>query len=287
MNFIFIDSSLIWTPRIFLADSHHHSDMGSCEDTRCKITSDSQVECLFGCHQKLDCDLDIDDWPYDSQICFMDLAPLKSALQEFDFATIEEEESSKRIKEKETKTWSLLYFKMNDNQKAKRILFYFNRKSDMEFLNIILPGYFLIAFTFILPMMPIDLPMRTILSALNIFLHFNLIDRVWWQIPEGFEHCKFSQLMTVKLILSFVVLAESILLRRFLKSETAKKNSNILGQFREATIIKLITYDPMEVSIDKVESGEHAIELITRLIDRLFLFFISLMYSIAYFQINY
>lgn len=288
MKFIFLSSSVIWTPKLHIkTETHNLADMGTCEPTRCKITSESVVECLFACHQTLDCDMNVDNWPYDSQLCKMELAPMPSSKDHFEFQKEDADisEISKLIKTSETKTWSLLYVDLNffpaDN--TRYFIFTFKRKADMIYLNIIMPKNVLTIFTFILPLMSADHSLRRILCGLNIFLHFNFIDRVWWQIPGGFESCKFAQMMTVRLIISFVVLCESILLNNFLKSDSVKKNSKVLLKLREKSLIRIFMYNPFEsVGLDLMKTDDdQGARVLAKFIDRVFFLSIVVLYWIA------
>lgn len=80
--------------------------------------------------------------------------------------------------------WKILEAKaqIDPTDKSRvKFIFVMQRISLLIHSHVIVPGYILITLTLSILWMPHDHFMRPTLSGANIYLHFNLMDRVWWQ----------------------------------------------------------------------------------------------------------
>lgn len=68
-----------------------------------------------------------------------------------------------------------------NNPMSIKFTFKLKRFSDMFYNHVYVPGYFLMTLTLLILLTTNESFWRLILSGLNIYLHFSLMDRVWWQ----------------------------------------------------------------------------------------------------------
>lgn len=177
---IYVSSDFIWTPKLFLNDSHYNYGIGSCQPSKCLITDDSQVACVFPCFQKARCRGNYTDWPFDVQSCsivfktFLTKEDVYFDSKQFSGGLLSENSNLFRI------TSSIAQISPKDKSFVK-FLFTFERISNSIYQNTLIPGYFLIGFTLSILFMKNESVTRTVFSGVSIYLHLFLMDRVWWQ----------------------------------------------------------------------------------------------------------
>lgn len=177
---IYISSELLWTPKFFHNDSHQSYGLGTCKPMSCLITHDAQVACLFPCHQKVHCQANLTDWPFDTQACTF---VFTTGMARAD-ATFEADTLIATMTSDTTNGWEMMQGKIavnpNDSKHLK-FSFFLRRISGLIFMHIYVPGYALIFLTLSVLWIRHCSFTRLFLSGVSIYLHFGLMDRVWWQ----------------------------------------------------------------------------------------------------------
>jgi hypothetical protein len=138
------------------------------------------IVCQFPCHQTARCISDFSDWPFDTQSCDVVFRTFLSQ-QEVSF---DSEEMSGSILGDFNKQWKMIsalaIMNRTDGTNVK-FTFVIQRYADAIYKNVHIPGYILITLTLSVLWMKQGSFLRSFVCGATIFLHFNLMDRVWWQ----------------------------------------------------------------------------------------------------------
>lgn len=167
-------------PKLFLNDSHFHYGIGTCHETSCLIKYNGDIICQFPCHQTARCKSNFTEWPFDTQSCDVVFRTFLSQEE----VSFDSEEISGSFIADYNKKWKMIsaYATMNrtDNTNVK-FTFFIQRYADAIYKHVHIPGYVLITLTLSILWMKQGNIMRFVVCGMNIFLHFSLMDRVWWQ----------------------------------------------------------------------------------------------------------
>lgn len=177
---IFVSEEYLWTPKLFLNESHYHYGLGSCQPTNCLIKHSSEIACLMACEQTAKCTSNYTDWPFDIQSCHV---VFRSFLTHEDVSFDSEKlsgtmatDSNKRFKIIEAKA------KINPLENNNvRFTFILQRFGLAIYMHIHVPIFVLTFLTLSVLWIKPGSYVRTFICGISIFLHFNLMDRVWWQ----------------------------------------------------------------------------------------------------------
>lgn len=170
----------MWTPKLFINDSHFNYGFGSCEPTKCLIRNEAQVSCLFSCAQNARCTTDFTDWPFDVQTCTV----VFRAFQSNEDASFDSDQISGSLLEDSNNRWKIIESKAKINvtdETNVKFIFVIKRVDELIFAHVLIPGYTLIVLTLSVLWMKHDSSMRSVVCGVSIYLHFNLMDRTWWQ----------------------------------------------------------------------------------------------------------
>lgn len=177
---IYVQPDMIWKPKLFLNDSHYHYGLGSCHETNCLIKYNGDVICQFPCHQNAICRGDFSDWPFDIQSCDVVFRTFETQEK----VSFDSEEISGSVIGDYNKQWKLIsavaLMNRTDGTNVK-FTFVIKRFAEAIYRHVYIPGYVLIALTLSVLWMKEGTFMRAVLCGASIFLHFHLMDRVWWQ----------------------------------------------------------------------------------------------------------
>lgn len=210
---IFVQASEIWLPKIYLNDSYHELGLETCTPEKCLVTSQSKVACLFPCMQTVYCKGKLDDWPFDVQNCsFAIRTSLSSVDSHFEPGMLAASAATFT-----TNSWELTKGQLSIDVRDKRHLIFelqLRRHSGAFYKHIYVPGFVLITLTFAVLWMKHGSFSRSLLCGVSIYLHFSLMDRVWWQIPKnGSEVPRLMKYMSMMLISTTFVFIETILMK--------------------------------------------------------------------------
>ncbi|XP_070497023.1 acetylcholine receptor subunit gamma-like [Chironomus tepperi] len=210
-----ISSDSIWIPRLFINNSFHHYGLGDCHPTECLVKSSGQIGCWIPCTQELDCIADYEKWPFDKHVC---RASFKTFYL-YENVTFDSNEIGGQVVMNTNNEWKLTSMTGLIDTKNKYAVHFFitiERYTGMIYKHVIIPIYCLIAFTLAILWIKPESFWRLILCGFNIYLHFSLMDRVWWQFPSNGASKsvpKILKSMTFMLILSTIILIESIIVK--------------------------------------------------------------------------
>lgn len=174
-----IPSEQIWTPTIYLNGSRYDHELASCQPVKCIVVYDSGIACTFPCHQSVACKGNSRDWPFDEQNCsFVFEAGTHEYDVSFDLNMVKAEMSNDS-----SNYWEMIEGKIKANTKYPNQLtftFLLRRVFSSIFKRVVIPGYVLITLTLVVLLMKEGSSIRSVVSGLNIYLHFHLMDHVWW-----------------------------------------------------------------------------------------------------------
>lgn len=176
-----VSPDYLWTPKLFLNDSHYHYGLGSCHPVDCLVKYESEISCFYPCHQTAQCNGDFTDWPFDIQNCSVVFKTFVTA----EDVTFDSDRLGGSLFVDSNKRWKILEAKalVNETNKTNvKFMFALQRLSDAYFQHVLVPGYVLICLTLSVLWMKNESIMRTIVCGASIYLHFSLMDRVWWQL---------------------------------------------------------------------------------------------------------
>ncbi|CRL05505.1 CLUMA_CG018099, isoform A [Clunio marinus] len=213
INKLLVSPEYLWTPKLFLNDSHYHYGLGSCYPIDCVVRNEGQVSCIYPCHQTADCYGDFANWPYDTHTCFVAFKTFLS----YEDVTFDSENLGAVIFTDLNKKWDIIEAKadMNDtNRKNIKFKFVIRRFSQTYFQHVLTPAYILVALTLFIFFMQPGSYLRTIICGVDIHLHLSLMDRVWWQIPtQGVNVPRILKYMAFMLILTTFAFIETIIIK--------------------------------------------------------------------------
>ncbi|KAG5670042.1 hypothetical protein PVAND_000328 [Polypedilum vanderplanki] len=215
IQMIHVPSEDIWVPQLFLNDSHHHYGLGTCHPVDCLLKSSGQLGCRFPCLQTITCDADYFDWPFDSHEC---KAVFRTFLV-YEEVEFDPNQLGGIIAKNQNNEWKLTSINGTINLNDKSIVnftFRIQRFSGTLFKHVVVPGYVLIIFSLLILWMEPNKMWRVIFCGVNIYLHFSLMDRIWWQFPTNGVSRNVPRILKYSifmLIFSTIILIQSILFR--------------------------------------------------------------------------
>lgn len=176
---IYIPSSEIWTPTLFLNDTHFDKDLASCHPINCLVEYDSKVSCSFPCHQSISCKGSSRDWPFDVQNCSFIFVIGNNDLE---FNT---DQVTAKMLSDSSNYWTMVEAKVKAALNTNYVNYLkFNFKMQRMYVTalkrVIIPGYTLIALTLTILLTKEGSFKRSLLSGVSIYLHFELMDHTWW-----------------------------------------------------------------------------------------------------------
>lgn len=241
--------------------------------------------------QKFDCDADYSDWPFDSHKCQI---PFRTMYM-YEDVVFDPDNVAGEIVKNTNMEWKISSMTGRiDVQNKSSIRFTINieRYNGLIYKHVIVPIYCLIAFTLAILWMKPENFWRLLFCGFNIYLHFGLMDRVWWQFPSNGASQnipKILKYMLFMLIISTLILIESILLKvitarcsvpppwtkkvvKIFDDNSVIKKYVILSQPEE--IKEDMKNDENETSNELMKNDKNVMESFNRIIDRaLFLLF--------------
>lgn len=284
-----VTSDKIWIPQLFFNNSFHHYGLGDCHPTECIVKSSGGVSCWIPCIQTLDCDADYANWPYDSHICvvaFKTFYIYEDVL--FDTAAIAGGVVINT--NNEWKLSSMTGFVDTKNKNAVKFSIKIERYSGTIYKHVIVPIYCLIVFSLlILWTRPLGI-WRLIYCGTNVFLHFMLMDRVWWQFPSNGASKsipKILQSMTLMLIVSVLILIESIALKVVTTRCTCVPawGKKFFGSLGNHSVTKYVTLSTIKLKGTTSDVNEETdtvtIQMFVRIFDIALFLILSVMYVIV------
>jgi hypothetical protein len=138
------------------------------------------VNCWLPCEQSAECDANYEDWPYDQHKCEIAFRTFLT----YENVLFNPDEVGGSLKQDMNNEWRLLDVTAvvnTFNATFVKFTFKLQRFSDIFFKHVKVPGYCLIIFSLMILWIDHENQIRLIFSGLNIYLHFSLLDRVWWQ----------------------------------------------------------------------------------------------------------
>lgn len=137
--------------------------------------------------------------------------------------TFDVEELSGSLSVDSNKRWKILESKATLNRADTtnvRFTFEIQRFSDAIYMHVKIPGYALITITLLVLCIKPGSFSRSLVIGASIYLHFSLMDRVWWQIPKnGSSVPRILKYMAFMLILTTFVLVETIMFKLLTQSK--------------------------------------------------------------------
>lgn len=294
IQMIHINTDDIWVPRLFINDSFHHYGLGECHPTECILKSSGQVGCWIPCLQTLDCDADYANWPYDSHVCkvafktFYNYEDVKFNSDAIGGQIVVNTSSEWKI----SSMTGLLDIK---NKYSVKFLITIERYTGTLYKHITAPVYCLIAFTLAVLWMKSTNIWRLLFCGINLFLHFELMDRIWWQFPANGAAKNIPNIlksMTVMLIVSTLILIESILIKVISArcSDAPIWIRKVVSIVETNLVIKYAILSPTEmIEVDEngtageLKKSSNTMESFCRLIDRAL--FVILLVFFLFFKI--
>jgi hypothetical protein len=175
-----ITSDDIWVPQLFLNNSHHHYGMGDCYPTECLVKADGKIGCWFPCFQEALCDADYVSWPFDRHTCNV---VFRSFITNEDLQFDAEKLSLTIVRNSNNE------FKMMSadgrlnlaNKSSVKFTMIIQRHSSVIKQQAILPIICTIILSLITLLIDPTTNIRIVVCALNLYLQFSLMDRLWWQ----------------------------------------------------------------------------------------------------------
>lgn len=176
---IYVLSEYLWTPKLFLNDSHFNYGIGSCKPSQCLIMNDARVACVFPCYQTARCKGNYSEWPFDVQTCSITfktfLTNENAIFDDNQFTGVLLSENSNQFKIINAKAQTSL-----QDKTYVKFVFTLERISRSIFQHVLVPGYVLIGFNLMILFMKHDSMTRTVFCGVTLYLHFSMMDRVWW-----------------------------------------------------------------------------------------------------------
>lgn len=177
---IHVSSDDVWMPRLFINNSYHHYGLGSCHPTECIVKSNGEIGCWIPCSQTAACDADYYDWPYDSHECHIVFRTFLT----YENVQFNTDAMSGTIIRNVNNMWYLTSVegRVNvSNPTNVKFLFKIRRFSDIFYTHVMVPRNCLIVLILMILWIHHESKWRLLSSGINIYLHFSLMDRIWWQ----------------------------------------------------------------------------------------------------------
>jgi len=177
----------LWTPKMMLTEKIHEtsvvelSELATCEFNECSIIPDGEINCLFVCHQTVHCTGDYTDWPFDKHNCSFSFK-VHEDKKDKDFH-FELNDADTFLKYQSNNEWNMtvMVARLNDKTESVDFNFEIQRLSEGRFANVCIPYYTLITMNLMILWLKPGSYVRNVLCGVSIYLHFGLMDRIWWQ----------------------------------------------------------------------------------------------------------
>lgn len=268
---IYIPSDLIWIPLLYLNETDFDEDLASCKPINCLVVHDSWVACSFPCHQTVYCARNSEEWPFDETNCsFTYVSGLYGSTDVvFDSDSLTATLNSNSSNDWQMTQGQMIAFDLQPN--FLKFIFVVKRIYVSVFKHVFIPGYVLIFLTLSILTMKEGSLIRSIVSGLNIYLHFDLIDHTWWlwvywltcfmldspkksyRIPsDSAELPRIMKYFVMMLALATILLIETIVLK--LLTQPNKKPPTWIRSFSKLLstneLSKYFVYSPLDEIVD-------------------------------------
>jgi Neurotransmitter-gated ion-channel ligand binding domain len=180
IDVISVEAFRIWVPKLFLNDSHFGFGLGECDPIGCSVRSTGEVICLFPCVQTARCLRNLADWPVDIANCSM---VFKTTMTNEDIS-IDQEKMVGVMYSTSDNRFEIVKSVIKVDPKDKKILtfkFDLQRHSETIYKHVHVLTYAMAAITLSIFCIDTENVTRLLLCGVNVFLHFSLMDRLWWQ----------------------------------------------------------------------------------------------------------
>lgn len=188
---IHININYLWSPEIYLYNSHLASNIGKCDpDIDCLIFAESKVACVMPCEHIGHCLVgDYTNWPFDRQNCSFTFGSWMKSGEEMNYNVEKVKLISTRTKQ--NNQWKLLETKSkvnigkydvapNETYPSVILSFLIERHSAFHISGTIVPAFILMLCNLlVLWMAPASIE-RFILCLCNIFSHFLYLEFLYW-----------------------------------------------------------------------------------------------------------
>lgn len=180
IDVISVNSEDIWVPKLFLNDSHFGFGLGECDPVGCSVKFTGEVACKFPCLQTARCLGNLTDWPVDISNCSM---VFKTTLTNEDI-TIDLGKLVAIMFSISDNRFEIIKSVIRINPADKRVLTFnidLKRHSTAIYKHVHLLTYVMAVITLSAFCIDTGSFSRLLLCGVNVFLHFSLMDRLWWQ----------------------------------------------------------------------------------------------------------
>ncbi|OXU16715.1 hypothetical protein TSAR_012012, partial [Trichomalopsis sarcophagae] len=206
--------------------------------TNCGLSHDGHVTCVPAVKYSTNCLPDFTDYPYDLQVCTIDLASWAYSTDEIQLLMLRKPVTSDLSPGQE---WDVLYstsyvlnesFKMNQNLSARvyYLFFIMGRRAENMHILLIAPAFVLMVLTLCALWMDCHSDERMIVSSISFICHLVCIQHVYWKIPHNGNDApnllrKIRMFTTVRYYeSSFLIMAFAMILTVLLRELHALKS---------------------------------------------------------------
>ncbi|NP_001234900.1 nicotinic acetylcholine receptor beta 3 subunit precursor [Nasonia vitripennis] len=194
LDTIQVPSDSLWTPDIAVHNTHDASKgKPGIAKTNCGLSHDGHVTCVPAVKYSTNCLPDFTDYPYDLQVCTIDLASWAYSTDEIQLLMLRKPVTSDLSPGQE---WDVLYsnsyvlnesFKMNQNLSARvyYLFFIMGRRAENMHVLLIAPAFVLMVLTLCALWMDCHSNERMIVSSISFICHLVCIQHVYWKIPHN------------------------------------------------------------------------------------------------------
>lgn len=187
---IYMNIDSLWTPDLYLYNSHIGQGLGTCHAVDCLISASSKVACVMPCEHVGHCKIgEYENWPFDRQNCSFTFGSWMKTGEEMNYQTDKVRVISARAKD--NNQWKMLSatskinegkYKSEPNETYPSISFSFliERHSGYHVSGTIVPAVVLLICNLtVLWMLPGYIE-RFVLSVFNLFSHFLYLECLYW-----------------------------------------------------------------------------------------------------------